>query len=53
MKPSSILNRDVERIVFGTCIEAASGTPEALARHIRAEMKKWGTLIRQAGIKAD
>jgi tripartite-type tricarboxylate transporter receptor subunit TctC len=30
-----------------------NGTPEQAAKFIRAEQEKWGSLIRQAGIKAD
>ena len=29
------------------------GTPEQAAKFIKAEQDKWGSLIRQAGIKAD
>lgn len=31
-------------------IEAATGTPEEMGAQIKAEIKKWGTVIRKAGI---
>ncbi|MCV4777767.1 hypothetical protein OFM21_33825, partial [Escherichia coli] len=30
----------------------AGSTPDALASHVSAEMDRWGTVIREAGIKA-
>ena len=50
---ATLTHPDVRQAFEAEGIEAAPGTPEALARHIRAEMKKWGALIRQAGINAD
>jgi tripartite-type tricarboxylate transporter receptor subunit TctC len=34
-------------------LEALPSTPEALARHIRAEIERWGKVIRDAGVKLD
>jgi tripartite-type tricarboxylate transporter receptor subunit TctC len=31
-------------------LEALPSTPEALARHIRAEIERWGKVIRDAGV---
>ena len=31
-------------------LEAFPGTPEALARHIRVEIERWGKVIREAGV---
>ncbi|NBQ53520.1 MAG: tripartite tricarboxylate transporter substrate binding protein, partial [Proteobacteria bacterium] len=33
--------------------EVVASTPEAFAGHIRRELDKWGTVIRNAGIKAE
>jgi tripartite-type tricarboxylate transporter receptor subunit TctC len=50
---AALTHPDVRQAFEADGIEAAPGTPEALARHIRTEMEKWGKLITQAGIKAD
>jgi tripartite-type tricarboxylate transporter receptor subunit TctC len=34
-------------------LEALPGTPEALARHIRAEIERWGKVIRAAGVRIE
>lgn len=34
-------------------LEPAGISPQAFSAYIRAELKKWGTLIREAGIKAE
>jgi tripartite-type tricarboxylate transporter receptor subunit TctC len=33
--------------------EVVASSPEAFASHVRRELDKWGTVIRNAGIKAD
>jgi tripartite-type tricarboxylate transporter receptor subunit TctC len=34
-------------------IKLLGGTPEQFSRHIRAEMDRWGTVLRRAGIKLE
>jgi tripartite-type tricarboxylate transporter receptor subunit TctC len=34
-------------------LEALPSTPEALARHIRSEIERWGKVIRDAGVKLE
>jgi tripartite-type tricarboxylate transporter receptor subunit TctC len=34
-------------------LEALPSTPEALARHIRAEIERWGKVIRDAGVRPE
>ncbi len=34
-------------------IKLLGGTPEQFSRHIRAEMDRWGTVLREAGIKLE
>ena len=34
-------------------IKLLGGTPEQFSRHIRAEMDRWGSVLRQAGIKLE
>jgi tripartite-type tricarboxylate transporter receptor subunit TctC len=34
-------------------LEAFPSTPEALARHMRAEIERWGKVIRDAGVKLE
>ncbi len=34
-------------------LEALPSTPEALARHIRAEVERWSKVIREAGVKLE
>jgi tripartite-type tricarboxylate transporter receptor subunit TctC len=34
-------------------LEAFPGTPEALARHIRVEIERWGKVIREAGVTVE
>jgi tripartite-type tricarboxylate transporter receptor subunit TctC len=34
-------------------VDATPSTPEELARHSRAEVEKWSSVARQAGIKVD
>jgi tripartite-type tricarboxylate transporter receptor subunit TctC len=35
------------------CIPAGKDDPAAVAEFVRSETRKWGDLIRQAGIKAE
>jgi tripartite-type tricarboxylate transporter receptor subunit TctC len=56
------MNRDV-RTVLGDAelrrqieargLEPWASTPEELARHMSAEINRWGKVIREAGIKPD
>ena len=34
-------------------LEAFPGTPDALARHIRTEIERWGRVIRDAGVRVE
>jgi tripartite-type tricarboxylate transporter receptor subunit TctC len=34
-------------------MEPASASPEEFGAHIRSELRKWATLVREAGIKSD
>jgi tripartite-type tricarboxylate transporter receptor subunit TctC len=56
------LNRDVRTVladselrrqVEARGLETLPGTPEDLARHMNAEIDRWGKVIRDAGVKAD
>lgn len=42
---------DVKEKLFGMGMEAVGGSPEALANRVRAEMKRMGRVIREAGIQ--
>jgi tripartite-type tricarboxylate transporter receptor subunit TctC len=43
----------VHRRLAGEAIDAMPMTPEAFGRYIEAEIKHWGTVARQRGIKVD
>jgi tripartite-type tricarboxylate transporter receptor subunit TctC len=56
------LNREIASIINSPEIktrlsndgsEVVASSPEAFASHIRRELVKWGTVIRNAGIKAE
>lgn len=51
---SAVLRRpEVVQRMAGEGSEPASGTPAEFGAHIRTETRKWGEVIRQAGIRAD
>ena len=45
--------QDVKDKLTAVSIEAAGGTPEEFAKFIRAELDKWGPVIKTAGVKAN
>ena len=58
----SKLNRDVRAVLAepevrrqleSRGLEAFSGTPEELARHMSVEIERWGKVIRDAGVKLE
>jgi len=44
---------DIVARIEAVGLEPAGISPQAFSAYIRAELKKWGTLIREAGIKAE
>jgi tripartite-type tricarboxylate transporter receptor subunit TctC len=44
---------DVRDKLFGLGLEAAPGTPEALAALIQTESAKWAKVVKESGAKAD
>jgi len=44
---------DVEQRLVAQAADPVASDPDAFARHIAAETRKWAKLIKQAGIKAD
>ena len=44
---------DVRQRLTGMGIEIVGGSPDALARHIRAEIPKWAKVIKQSGARVD
>ena len=44
---------DVTERLFGSGVEVTTGTPAELAATMKAEMAKWGKVIREAGIRED
>ena len=46
-------NPDVKEKLFNLGVEAAGTTPEQLVATVKADMAKWGKLIKDAGIRAD
>jgi tripartite-type tricarboxylate transporter receptor subunit TctC len=46
-------NPDLRERFEGMGVEAMATTPEALREFTRAEVEKWGKLVREAGIRAD
>jgi tripartite-type tricarboxylate transporter receptor subunit TctC len=34
-------------------VDVVTSTPAELAAHLKSEMAKWGTIIKEVGIKAD
>jgi len=57
-----LLNREITRVLnqpdvkaafLKTGVESAPSSPDAFAATIKDEMKKWGTVIREAGIRVE
>ncbi len=44
---------DVNEFLTSQGNEVAAGTPEQFTAYIRAELAKWGRLIKQAGLRAE
>lgn len=44
---------DVKQALFNQGVEAASSTPDALARHMKSEFEKWAALITKAKITTE
>ena len=44
---------DVRERLIGAGLDPVAGTPEDLARHIRAEIGKWSKLAKEVGARAD
>jgi tripartite-type tricarboxylate transporter receptor subunit TctC len=49
----AMMGADIREKFEGMGVEALSSTPEALRDFTRAEIDKWGKLVREAGIRAD
>lgn len=49
----AIADPQVRARMEGLGIKLLGGTSEEFGRHIRAEMGRWGTVLRQAGIKLE
>jgi hypothetical protein len=45
--------KPLSRTLLAAFLAAMATTPEALRDFTRAEVEKWGKLIREAGIRAD
>ena len=48
-----LADAELKRQLEGRGLEAFPGTPEALARHIRVEIERWGKVIREAGVTVE
>ncbi len=46
-------NPDVRERLIGAGLDPVAGTPEDLARHIRAEIGKWSKVAKEVGARAD
>jgi tripartite-type tricarboxylate transporter receptor subunit TctC len=44
---------DVRERLMGAGLDPVGGSPEDLARHIRAEIAKWTKVAKEVGAKAD
>jgi tripartite-type tricarboxylate transporter receptor subunit TctC len=44
---------DVKERLVNAGIDPAGGTPEDFARFIRAELDKWGPVVKAAGVKVN
>ncbi len=44
---------DVRERFLAQGVEPLGGTPEQFAEHIRAQMAKWGKVVRDAGVQAE
>lgn len=49
----AMVSADIREKFEGMGVEALSSTPERLRDFTRAEIEKWGKLVREAGIRAD
>lgn len=49
----AMMSADIREKFEGMGVEALSSTPERLRDFTRAEIEKWGKLVREAGIRAD
>ena len=50
----TVLQQDAARTLLGDLgARIVASTPDQLATHMRAEMERWGVVIREAGIKAE
>ena len=49
----AMTSADLREKFEGMGVEALASSPEALRDFTRAEIEKWGKLVREAGIRAD
>ena len=50
---NAINNPEVRERMHILGIQLLGGTPEEFGRHIRAEMDRWGAVLRKAGVKPE
>jgi tripartite-type tricarboxylate transporter receptor subunit TctC len=50
---AALLAPDIKDFLFKQGLDAAPGTPEALAKYMRSEYAKWAKVIKAAGIKTE
>jgi tripartite-type tricarboxylate transporter receptor subunit TctC len=48
-----VTSREVKERFAKQGVEVAPTTPEAFNTHLRAEVDRWGKVVREAAIKAD
>ncbi len=49
----ALASQDAKDRLLAVSIETAGGTPEEFGRFIRAELDKWGPVVKAAGVKAN
>jgi tripartite-type tricarboxylate transporter receptor subunit TctC len=48
-----LANPDFQAKFFAIGVEAVGGTPARFAEIIRADMQKWGKIIREGGVRVE
>lgn len=44
---------EVRSLMVGQCADAMSATPEGYAAYVRAEVVKWGKVVRESGARVE